>query len=194
MWESGGARTRALARVKPFCLLCAILCYLIFRKDAKAMFCFCFSSGRSRTLRAKRTLRSVPESLSCKKDALADRKGRFWLGSNEVGKGWEEWGKGQRDKCGEACRAGAARPRPGRAGKWGRGREGHGSARGLRRSFSALSPRFSACGSIMKHFLPLCHWAPPSFSMEELLSFLLGTERWKGSAFVAFVACMPPFP
>lgn len=46
---------------------------------------------------------------------------------------------------------------------------------GSRRPSSPLSPRLSACGRIMKHFLPLCHRAPPSFSMDRLLGFFLGT-------------------
>lgn len=36
-----------------------------------------------------------------------------------------------------------------------------------------MSPWFSAWENVMKHFLPLCHRAPPSFSMEELLGLLL---------------------
>lgn len=73
----------------------------------------------------------------------------------------------------------------GRRGRWGRetpqaqqaGRahwRDWGPPGSRRRPFSPLSPRLSARGSMMKHFLPLCHRAPPSFRMEEPLRFFSG--------------------
>lgn len=147
-----------------------------FLKSGKQRFCFCFSSRRSRTPREKRKLERFSESKSCKKDALEDLQGTLLAGKEWS---WEDLGRSnerEEIKLGENWGAGAAKQETGPDEEVGaRECEGHGSAPGLGRSFSSLSPWFSAWGNVTKHFLPLCHWTPPSFSMEELLSFCLGT-------------------
>lgn len=96
----------------------------------------------------------------------------------------QRMGVGQQVRSPELGRAGIRSP-PVRARQ---------SASVLGLSFSTLSRCLSASESIVNHFLPLGHGAPPSFSVEEPLGSLLGAWGWKGSVFVAFVTRMQPFP
>jgi hypothetical protein len=109
---------------------------------------------------------------------LEDSKELFWLRPTEVKKIWGgvrgqiNWEPTKGGDGGGAARRktreGAEVGEPARL-------ERRGSVPGLGRSFSLLSLWLYACESIVKHFLPLGHGVPPSFSMEEPLSFFLGT-------------------
>lgn len=138
------------------------------------------------------TLESILKAKNGTRDVLEDRRGRFWLGPAGMGETCGGASTGPRcnpvsPEGGARARAWRPRSRPGSAAReWG----GRGSAPG----FSPLSPWVSARGSAMKHFLPLCHGAPPSVAMQALAARLfLRDPRWKGSALLALPTRMQPF-
>lgn len=86
-------------------------------------------------------------------------RGRFWLEQDDAGKISGGVRKGPRSNLVKTEGRGLRDRGPGRTRKWELAsvRDTGLTWNGGRRSFSPLSPWFSAWGSVMKHFLPLCH-------------------------------------